>query len=360
MAVTCTLLLQLVIFIVAFLDVVEGYIHLLSPVKASRNSAISYFNCHIQTADNKVVRAVCYSPKKRVNLQQAFQSKSPVHIKGVKRSFSKSFSSDKSTEEIQITKQAKITPTTANFQYNLSAASHLRFVTECVSADVYETVDIKAKIVKKAESKQWIVRNNTKIYKTECFAADETDSIKLIIWEDLIDKIFSSKSYHLKNLTVRVFDDEKYLNTNESTIVEEIDDLVNVNLTTSEIKENLLTGQCLAINIAKKQSCIICNATVGPLPEDNETYTCESCHNTCLTTSQKTKLVCTLTIKTEDGKLAAFTCFNDAIQSFLTSISNHTPLSEIDTEQLKILFLRAGSKQMIVDMASHIIDQFIL
>ena len=129
LAVTCTLLLQLVIFIVAFLDVVEGYIHIPSPVKASRNSAIRYFNCHIQTADNKVVRAVCYSPKKRVNLQQAFQSKSPVHIKGVKRSLSKSFSSDKSIEEIQITKQAKITPTTANFQYNSSSASHLRWVT---------------------------------------------------------------------------------------------------------------------------------------------------------------------------------------------------------------------------------------
>ena len=169
-----------------------------------------------------------------------------------------------------------------------------------------------------------LVRNNTKIYKTECIVvADETDSIKLIIWEDvLIDKIFSSKSYLVKNLTVRVFDGEKYINTNESTIVEEIDDLVNVNLTTSETKENLLTGQCLAINMAKKQSCIICNAKVGPLPEDKETYTCESCHNTCLTTGHKTKLVCTLTIKTEDGKLAAFTCFNDAIQRFLTSISH--------------------------------------
>ena len=215
-----------------------------------------------------------------------------MQIKGVKRSFSKSFSSDKNTEEIQITKQAKITPTTTNFQYNSSAASHLRFVVECLSADVYETVDIKAKIINKGESKQSVVRKDTKIYKTECIAADQSDSMKLIIWEDLIDKIYSGKSYHLKNLTVRIFDDEKYLNTNESTIVEEIDDLADVNLTTSEIKENLVTGQCVAIHIAKKQSCIICNTTIGQLPQDEETYTCEKCHNTLLTTTYKTKHGC--------------------------------------------------------------------
>ena len=109
-----------------------------------------------------------------------------MQIKGVKRSFSKSFSSDKNTEEIQITKQAKITPTTTNFRYNLSAASHLRFVTECLSADLYERVDIKAKIVNKGENKQSVVHNDTKIYKTECIAADQSDSLKLIIWEDLM------------------------------------------------------------------------------------------------------------------------------------------------------------------------------
>ena len=121
-----------------------------------------------------------------------------MQIKSIKCSFSKSFSSDKNTEEIQITKQAKITPTTTNFQYNLSAASHLRFVVEFLSADLYETVDITAKIVNKGESKQSVVHNDTKIYKTECIAADQCGTMKLIIWEDLIDKICSGKSYHLK------------------------------------------------------------------------------------------------------------------------------------------------------------------
>ena len=95
-------------------------------------------------------------------------------------------------------------------------------------------------------------------------------------------------------------------------------------------------------------------------PQDEETFTCEKCHNSLLTTMHKTKLVCTLMIKTEDGKIATFTCFNNAMQSFLITISNQTPSSEINTNELKTMFLCAGSKQMIVDKATRIIDQFLL
>jgi len=56
------------------------YIHLLSKVKPSSN----IFDCHVQTDEKTVVRAVCFSPDKRTDLHQAYQNKSPVKIKGVK------------------------------------------------------------------------------------------------------------------------------------------------------------------------------------------------------------------------------------------------------------------------------------
>ena len=49
-------------------------------------------------------------------------------------------------------------------------------------------------------------------------------------------------------LTIRIFDDEKFVNSNELTTVEPIDD-ITIHTETPEIKEKLLVGQCNAIDI---------------------------------------------------------------------------------------------------------------
>ena len=68
-----------------FLDgTIEGYIYSLSPIKRAVNNSTTYFDCVIQTASNESFRAVCYTPKMRLDLQQASTNKSPVKIIGVK------------------------------------------------------------------------------------------------------------------------------------------------------------------------------------------------------------------------------------------------------------------------------------
>jgi len=57
--------------------------------------------------------------------------------------------------------------------------------------------------------------------------AVRTNSIKLILWEDTIDKVSAGKSYLLQNVTVRSFDDTKYANTNETTVVQEIEEITD-------------------------------------------------------------------------------------------------------------------------------------
>ena len=52
----------------------------------------------------------------------------------------------------------------------------------------------------------------------------------------------------------------------------------------------------------------------------------------------QTKLVSQMMIKTDQNKLENLTCFNDAIQSFLT-LKCPTPLSELKEEEMKKLFL---------------------
>ena len=71
---------------------------------------------------------------------------------------------------------------------------------------MYEIVDLKVKIITKFQSKQSVVKNQvSKRQKTDTvhtIVADDTGTIKLILWEQLIDSVHSGLSYHFNNLTI--------------------------------------------------------------------------------------------------------------------------------------------------------------
>jgi len=50
------------------------------------------------------------------------------------------------------------------------------------------------KVVTKSENKQPVVHCEKTKYRVECLVADHTESIKLLLWEDAIEKVHSSKS----------------------------------------------------------------------------------------------------------------------------------------------------------------------
>ena len=146
--------------------------------------------------------------------------------------------------------------------YNKAVASQVSTVEDCLSASLYDKVDIKVKVVTKSENKQPVVHREKTKYRVECLVADHTESIKLILWEDAIEKVHSSKSYHFQNLTVRIFDDNKYLNTNELTVIDEIDDIHDINLSSPTLEDNLVTAKCAGIDIKKSSSCFVCNSSL--------------------------------------------------------------------------------------------------
>lgn len=130
----------------------EGFIHTRSPIKKANNkSKTPYFDCLVQTSKASKVRAVCYETKKRTTLHQAYSSKTPVKISGVKRLPSTSFSD--SLEEYKIAKMAKITPTMTEFDYNPDVASSIYSVQQALDGDVYKTIDVTAKVVNKENNK---------------------------------------------------------------------------------------------------------------------------------------------------------------------------------------------------------------
>ena len=72
-----------------------------------------------------------------------------------------------------------------------------------------------------------------------------------------------------------VFDNEKFVNYNELTAVEPIDD-ITIHMESPEIKDKLLVGQCIAIYINRSTSCIACNK-IQPVNNVEEFVTCKNC-----------------------------------------------------------------------------------
>ena len=156
-----------------------GYIHKLSPIKTSKNTSTKYFDCKSQVGSEKAVRAVCYSPEKRVTIQQACENNSPVKISGTKRNRSTAFNAN--SEECTITRPAKITRTDVDFKVNESLAHNLITVKDCLTANIFETVHLKVKIVTKSERKQPISINWQAKYQADCIVSDVTGSTKLVL-----------------------------------------------------------------------------------------------------------------------------------------------------------------------------------
>ena len=67
------------------------------------------------------------------------------------------------------------------------------------------------------------VRGKT-LQKVDAITADETASIKLILWENNFTLI-ENKTNAIKNVTVCVFSDGKYLSTTKHSTVIQIDDM---------------------------------------------------------------------------------------------------------------------------------------
>ena len=109
----------------------------------------------------------------------------------------------------------------------------------------------------KSPLKETLFQGNCTKCKTDVIVADHANSTKLVLWEDIIDKVDSGKSYQFNNCKIRIFDDHKYINTNEFTKITEIEDIKNVNLLSPQIQENMIPAKCMGVEVKKSSSCTL-------------------------------------------------------------------------------------------------------
>ena len=263
------------------------------------------------------------------------------------------------TDEYTISKKAKIMQTSLEFSYNNDLGNRYVLVEDALKADLYQTVDVEVKVLHKSPLKETLFQGNCTKCKTDVIVADHTNSAKLVLWEDIIDKVDSGKRFNRFNICeIRIFDDHKYTNMNEFTKITEIEDIKNVNLMSPQIQEDMITAKCMGVEVKKSSSCILCNRKLDDSQLQKETIKCQNCHITILSSVAKTKLVCQLLLQV-DNKFLTYTAFNDSIQSFLKNIGCATPAAELDEKELTIKLLSARTQKIIVDKAARMISHFL-
>ena len=161
----------------------EGYIHNLSTVKTFHANQCKYFDFKIQTSPTKTVKAVCYSLQKRTQRANALLTKCPVKIDQIKRKRSGDHVIRKKT------KIAGLDSAALEFQYDELLGNNLKTIKNASAATIYDTVDLKVKILSKSDKKQPVVINLNTKYTCDCFVADKTGTIKIASCEEMIDKI---------------------------------------------------------------------------------------------------------------------------------------------------------------------------
>ena len=296
----------------------------------------------VQTTGSDRVRMVRYSPEKRQKLQQSQQYKSPVKISGLVKNKSRGSTLKVKNTPYQKKQKSPQWMFNSNIMMPLTTG-RLHTVKQALDLNIYETVDLKVKMMIKSENKQPILQGDKTKYKMDSVVADDTGTVKLVLWEDTIDKLHIGKCYQIQNCKIRVFDNSKFLNTNEFTKKTEIDEIPNINLATPELQDNIVTGQCLGVDLKCTTSSICCNKTIDETNDEADTVTYPSCSMTLIKDVLQTKVFAKLLMKI-DEKLVNYTALNDAVQSFMSNIKCKTSFMVWPAMCKKIPKSRNGSE----------------
>ena len=200
----------MVLFIAQLEDTtINCYLHNISDLKNATGSKKS-INCIVQGSD-KPVRAVCFSPEKRPELQAvATTTKSPVKLKNYKRANS-------ADDDLTITKFTKIIPLDQKeitFPYleelSATAVGNPVKISSVPNLASEQLISLKAKVLKISGVKFLSTRFGT-LNKQDIITADTTAQIKLVLWSDQVNSLQQNKTYYLKNMRIQSTKYESYL-----------------------------------------------------------------------------------------------------------------------------------------------------
>ncbi len=218
-----------------------GYVHDVTAVHGS--GRVKYVTCNLQTSENAMIKAICFSPEKNTaRLTSAMEKKSPIKLN--KYQYNEKFNN------VVIDKKSTITihPTALPFAMNESMQNCLVTIESLTTTMPQQLVRIKA-TVKKISGVKTIKIERGNLTKSTAILVDPTGSINAVFWEEWSNSIEVDKTYIFTNFRVKRDNvtNEVYVNTaKEGFQLEE----------TTEFEEDLAEARPSVMEVATREVTI--------------------------------------------------------------------------------------------------------
>ena len=145
-----------------------------------------------------------------------------------------------------------------------------------------QLITVKAKVIHIYPPQQQVSNKGQHYTMQDVIIADSTNSVKLTLWEDFVGTMEKEQSYLIKNVKVRRFNGQRYLNTpaREGCMLQEVEPLegpladVNIPqlLTTIDVEAEIIGVN----NFLNSFTCCGCPSSFTP-EGDAIVYNCKKC-----------------------------------------------------------------------------------
>ena len=234
-------------------DELIAYILEITPVRANRSNISSYCNVTFQSSA-AFHRAVCFSRTKPLFVERQ-KSKTAVKLQR--------FNFAKDGKTIFINDMTKVsTPSSSEYNFQYQQMCYPLFHSLRAVVDSTAEMDLTSccgKIVFKGKDVETVSAANLK--KVDCYIADETAMLKLILWEEHIQTTSVGEVYTFQNVRIRENSDEKngrLINTTLQTTIFKTD---NLTLERRDAFDNIpllevdpKAPQCMQLNVKRIDS----------------------------------------------------------------------------------------------------------
>ena len=186
--------------------------------------------------ESRTVRTVCFPPEKHETFKRSFEASSPVKLS----QFQLKPNRRTNEEEIIVNKQTKLdNPSEHEISFNITTeeidyATTTTTVCDAKKVKPGRAITVLGRLTFQGGTEHIDVRGKS-LKKQETILTDETVSIRLVLWENDIQKVQSRETYKLERSVLREFDNQPYITINKETKISKVsqtianpdDDLAN-------------------------------------------------------------------------------------------------------------------------------------
>lgn len=209
--------------------ILKGYVHNVTKATLSR-SGTNYFNFSSQVNETRKRRAVCYDTSKQSLLQGYQDSKQPITLLNITE---KPSLLDPAEQHVILGKRSHIEPLnndqlTFNYDNTQPAENEPRLTTihDARLLNGNDFITVKGTLTLETDSIREVPTKNGFLMPmlNRCTITDNTATIRLTLWGDLMKQVATKNSYAITHIRIRQYDSDKYLTTTPSTTITPCDE----------------------------------------------------------------------------------------------------------------------------------------